>query len=251
MNISYFTESIYDGMFRKYKLSWIILCLFLLFSCREESKQNEEKDTQLEIIDKPIKFDSLREALSLEYLKEHHGLIQETPDIIPKIVVVHHTVIPTLEKTFEVFDPPTLAGNRAYIQKSSTLNVSSQFSVDQDGKIYRFLPDTTFARHVIGLNYCAIGIENVGGTDALPLTKAQIQSNILLIRHLVKKYPIEYVIGHHEYQLFIGHPLWKESDPNYLTDKNDPGEEFMSGVRAGLQDLSLKALPKKQNSLPD
>lgn len=232
-------------MIRKNKISYLILCLFLLLGCREERKKSQEKTASLEIINKPIQFDSLRKALSLEYLKDHHGLIQQEPVIIPRIIVVHHTVIPSLEKTFAAFDPPTLPGNRAYIQKSSSLNVSSQFSIDQDGKIYRFLPDTTFARHVIGLNYCSIGIENVGGSKELPLNKEQMESNIQLIRYLVARYPIEYVIGHHEYQEFIGHPLWKESDPSYLTDKNDPGEEFMSGIRAALADLKLKGLPKK------
>ncbi|MEM8890270.1 MAG: peptidoglycan recognition family protein [Bacteroidota bacterium] len=238
-------------MLRNNKLSYIILCLSLIFACQEESKDQQEEEPQLQIINKPIQFDSLRKELSLEYLKDHHGLIQEEAHIIPRIIVVHHTVIPSLEETFATFDPPTLPGNRAYIQQSSSLNVSSQYSVDQDGKIYRFLPDTIFARHVIGLNYCSIGIENVGGTEDLPLTKAQMEANIQLIRHLVANYPIEYVIGHHEYQAFIGHPLWKESDPNYLTDKNDPGDEFMEGIRAALQDLNLKAIPEKPQGSSD
>lgn len=238
-------------MIRNNNLSYIILSFFLLLSCQEERKTRAEKGNEIEILEKPIQFDSLREALSLEYLKDHHGLEQEKARIIPRIVVVHHTIIPTLEKTFQAFDPPTLPGNRAYIQQSSSLNVSSQFSIDQDGKIYRFLPDTTFARHVIGLNYCSIGIENVGGTAELPLTEAQMASNIRLIRHLAERYPIEYVIGHHEYQAFIGHPLWKEADPNYLTEKDDPGDIFMEGIRSALQDLDLKGPPQKVESLSD
>lgn len=54
---------------------------------------------------------------------------------------------------------------------SSALNVSTQFLVDRDGTIFRLLPDTTFARHVIGLNHLAIGIENIG-CDDMPVTQA-------------------------------------------------------------------------------
>lgn len=228
----------------------IILGGICLISCKKETKEKEqekkkEKEQSLQIFEKLIQFDSLRTALSLEYMKEHHGLKSKQANIDPKIIVIHHTVLPSLDSTFEAFDPPTLPGNRVYIQKSSALNVSSQFGIDRDGSIYRFLPDTVFARHVIGLNHCAIGIENVGGTPELPLTAAQLASNIQLVKFLSKKYPIEYVIGHHEYQAFIGHKLWKETDPNYLTDKSDPGELFMKQLREGLKDHKLKGAPHK------
>ncbi len=36
--------------------------------------------------------------------------------------------------------------------------------VDRDGTRYRLMPETYMARHVIGLNYYSIGIENVGGS---------------------------------------------------------------------------------------
>ncbi|MEM6802949.1 MAG: peptidoglycan recognition family protein [Bacteroidota bacterium] len=200
------------------------------------------------IQDRPIQFDSLREALSLAYLKEHHGLEKERAEIIPKVILIHHTVIPSLDATFEAFDPPLLPSSRAEIIQSSALNVSAHFGVDQDGTIYRFLPETSFARHVIGLNYCAIGVENVGGGPDLPLTQAQLAANISLVFYLKKKFPdIEYLIGHHEYQAFFKHPLWKESDPNYLTKKNDPGPKFMEGIRKELKALKLKGPPDEKS----
>ena len=52
------------------------------------------------IIEKPIVFDQEREQLSIEYLAQRHGLEQTTATIDPKMVVVHWTVIPTLEQTF-------------------------------------------------------------------------------------------------------------------------------------------------------
>jgi N-acetyl-anhydromuramyl-L-alanine amidase AmpD len=122
------------------------------------------------------------------------------------------------------------------------LNVSSQFLIDRDGTVFRLLPETTFARHVIGLNYLAIGIENIGSDD-MPLTNAQLEANEKLIRYLKRKYPIDYVIGHHEYQRFQKTELWKETDPNYRTVKSDPGDEFMIRLRKKLTDINLKPLP--------
>jgi N-acetyl-anhydromuramyl-L-alanine amidase AmpD len=195
------------------------------------------------MIQKPILFDSEREQLSIDYLRQRHGINQATATIEPRMVVVHWTVIPTLEKTFEAFDPVRLPGSRAQIGSASALNVSAHFLVDRDGTIYQLLPTTTFARHTIGLNHTAIGIENIADGKSLPLTQAQIAANIDLINYLGQVHTIDYVIGHHEYQRFIGHELWKETDPDYLTEKNDPGDANMRRIRAGLARLTLKQIP--------
>jgi hypothetical protein len=207
--------------------------------------------SSFKVVERPIVFDKDRADLSLEYLEKRHGIKKEEPSITPKMVVVHHTVIPTADKTYQAFYGPMLPSARKGIQSASSLNVSSQYMIDRDGTVYRLLPDTVFARHVIGLNHCAIGIENVGGTDDLPLTDRQLKSNVKLIRQLSKEHPIEYVIGHHEYQEFIGHELWKETDPNYLTVKSDPGEDFMMRLRKEIKDLNLKGPPaqKAQHNL--
>lgn len=193
------------------------------------------------IFEKPIIFDEEREKLSLEYLEKRHGIQQQKATIQPKMVVVHWTAINTLESTFDVFNPVQLAG-RPELTAASRLNVSAHFLVDRDGTIFRLLPDKTFARHTIGLNYMTIGIENIGGPDA-PLTKAQVKANAALIRYLHRKHKLEYVIGHHEYYAFQGTALWKETDPNYITQKQDPGDKFMKRLRKKLSDLSFKSTP--------
>jgi N-acetyl-anhydromuramyl-L-alanine amidase AmpD len=213
----------------------ICVCLFLLFSCGTSKK----------IIAKPVIFDDERKQLTLEYLDERYGLKQELPTITPKMIVLHWTEIPTFEKTFEAFYNSTLPNWRPNIKSVSGLNVSSQFVVDQDGTIYRIMPETTMARHVIGLNYCAIGVENVGGTKDTPLTKKQIDANIWLVKYLAKKYDIEYLIGHYEYTNFEGTKLWLEKDANYRTEKIDPGEDFMKAVKDGTKGLHLKYAPEK------
>lgn len=215
-----------------------LLTAILFFSCSRST---------FRVFEKPVIFDEERKTRSLEYLKERHGIEQEAPYIIPRMVVIHWTAVPSVEKTVDIFMSSLLPPARAAISGASTLNVSSQFVVDRDGTIFRLLPDTAFARHCIGLNYCAIGVENIG-SEAMPLTKAQVTANEMLIRYLHAKYPIEYVIGHHEYTDFIGHPLWKETDPDYLTKKIDPGKRFMRKVRTKIKDLELKGSPKVENN---
>lgn len=224
--------------FKPYKLImkhiFISSLVLLLMACGGSKK----------IVDKPIVFDQERLELTKQYLATRHGLISDSPTITPRMIVLHWTVIPTMQQTFDVFNPSKLPG-RPDLANASTLNVSSQFLVDRDGTIYRLMPETTMARHVIGLNHAAIGIENVGGTDDLPLTKAQIKSNVWLVNYLSKKYPIEYLIGHYEYTNFEGHELWRESDTNYRTEKTDPGVDFMNAVRKKTEKLNLRPVPKK------
>jgi N-acetyl-anhydromuramyl-L-alanine amidase AmpD len=198
---------------------------------------------EMKIIDKPIVFNKEREALTLQYLSDRYNLKQDEPTISPKMIVLHWTVIPTFEETFATFNPSTLPA-RPDIKAASDLNVSAQFLVDRDGSIFRLLPETIMARHVIGLNHCAIGIENVGGTENLPLTASQLESNIWLVKYLSDKYDIEYLIGHYEYTLFEGHELWLEKDEGYRTEKEDPGVGFMKKVRKATEKFNFKPVPR-------
>ena len=196
------------------------------------------------VFHKPIKFDEARRGLTLDYMSDHYGLVKDEPTIVPKMVVLHWTAIPDLERSYDAMNPVYLPGSRTGIAKASALNVSSHYLIDRDGTIFRQLPDTIMARHVIGLNHCAIGVENVGSADK-PLTKAQLKANEALVRHLKRKYPIEYIIGHFEYTAFVGHELWMEKDEGYRTQKTDPGESFMKKIRKRLEDLELKGPPEK------
>ncbi len=212
----------------------LVIVAFLLISCSSKKR----------IIDKPIIFDEVRKKLTLQYLSDRYGLIKKEPSIVPKMIVLHWTVIPTFKKSFETFKPSKLP-SRPDIKAASALNVSSQFMVDRDGTIYRLMPETTMARHVIGLNHCAIGIENVGGTADFPLTASQVASNIWLVNYLSDKYEIEYLIGHYEYEMFEGHELWLEKDKNYRTKKEDPGVSFVQKVRAATKKQNFKPVPKQ------
>jgi len=146
--------------------------------------------SDLQIVDKPIQWSAYREQLIREYAQTHYG--KDMVQIEPQAVVVHWTAAGTWESTYRYFYHE--------VKEDGTLNVASHFLVDRDGTVYRLTPETVLNRHAIGYNWCAIGIENVGGVDGKEdLTKAQLEANSKLICYLQEKYPaIRYVFGHYQ-----------------------------------------------------
>jgi len=201
----------------------------------------------IKIIDKPIDFGKERIAMTKAYIKQHYGKRVKNIRITPKIIVLHWTAEMGFDASFKRLQPEKLLSDRKDIASASLLNVSAQFLVARDGTIYRLMPENWMARHVIGLNYSSIGVENVGGkgNKADDLTPAQLRSNIALVRYLKGKYPtIKYLIGHLEYRQMESTALWLEKDKGYRTVKADPGKKFMSEVRSQVKDLHLKMPPK-------
>lgn len=194
-----------------------------------------------EIKQTPIEFSQKRIELTKQYIKQHYGLSVKDIKIVPKIVLIHYTAVPTFEDSFSRFKSETLPTDRPDIVKAGALNVSTQFMVERDGTIHQLMPLNYMARHVIGLNYSSIGIENVGGEGyKQDLTVEQLLANIFLVNYLRKKFPsIEYVVGHHEYRCFEDTPLWLELDDGYRTEKFDPGENFMRDLRANTKGFKV------------
>jgi N-acetylmuramoyl-L-alanine amidase len=198
---------------------------------------------QLKLVDRPIVWNEKRLQLTKDYIESHYNIKSPDGTINPKIIVLHWTAIPDLESSYEAFKNATLPSARGDIAGGGALNVSAHYLIDRDGTIYNLMPDSLMARHTIGLNYSAIGVENVGGTTETPLTRKQVRANINLVKFLAEKYAIEYLIGHYEYTHFQGHPLWLEVDNAYRTQKSDPGPDFMKNVRRALHKLELKGAP--------
>ncbi len=229
-----------------------IAILTLTACAKEEPKLEPQVCTTkpiqpLQIIDKPIDFGEERIAMTKEYIATHYGKTVNNIEITPKVIVLHWTADMGLESSFNRLKPQKLFTDRKDIAKASLLNVSSQFMVARDGTIYRLMPENWMARHVIGLNYSSIGVENIGGknNNSEDLTAAQLQANIDLVLYLKAKYPsIEYMIGHHEYKQMESTSLWLEKDKGYRTNKSDPGDKFMSDVRKAVNCLELKTPPK-------
>lgn len=199
---------------------------------------------EIKIVEKYLNFGEERIAMTKKYILEHYGKKVNNIRIEPKVIVLHWTGSMSFNGTFNYLKGQRLNG-RKDIMKASSLNVSAHYMVDRDGTIYSLMPDNWMARHVIGLNYSAIGIENIGGkNNKEDLTQAQVDANIDLIIYLKQKYKgIEYLIGHYEYKKMEKTTLWLEKDKNYRTGKGDPGRKFTKSVRDGVQFLELKGAP--------
>jgi N-acetylmuramoyl-L-alanine amidase len=192
------------------------------------------------IQNKPIDFGKERIELTIAYRRVHQSPAASDVMIQPKMIVLHWTAISSFASAWNYFNRTHAEAARADLAAAGEVNVSAHFLVDRDGSIYRLMPETWMARHCIGLNHLAIGIENVGDGDKLPLTPAQVQSDAALVRYLAAKYPITHLIGHMEYRKMEGTPFFLELDPKYRNTKPDPGAEFMRKVRELVADLKLQ-----------
>ena len=183
------------------------------------------------IIDRPVRLTEYRKQLTREYAFRHYG--EEFTEIVPQAVIVHWTESPEADGVYEYFYKEARA--------DGTLNVCSQFLVDRDGTIFRLTPETMLDRHAIGYNWCAVGIENVGGIDRKEdLTPEQLQANVLLIRYLREKYPtVQYVWGHYQQTVAEKSGLYKENVSGYYHEKVDPGPKFMKALQKDLKDTGL------------
>lgn len=194
------------------------------------------------IVDVPMKWNGERERLTLEYRRRHSDPGAKDLAIEPRVIVLHYTGGDSAKATRNYFDHVTIEAARKSLAKAGAVNVSAHFVVDRDGTIYRLQPETRFARHCIGLNHIAIGIENVGDGKKLPLTDAQVAADAALVRELAARFPITHLLGHHEVMKFRANPYYVERERGYQNEKGDPGERFMALVRAKLADLKLQGL---------
>jgi len=232
------TQEIVDIIFKQVKNKKIPLKRII-----ESNQRIANLHVKNSIIQKPIVFKKERKEMTKQYIKKHYGLNVKDIHIKPKIIVLHWTAVMDFNKSFQRLYPQKLLSDRKDIAKASALNVSAHFLVDRDGTIYQLMPENMMARHVIGLNYSSIGIENVGGeaNKKEDLTPAQVDSNIALVKYLKQEYPgITYLIGHYEYTKMQNNPLWLERDAGYRTTKADPGADFMYKVRQGVKSLHLR-----------
>lgn len=198
------------------------------------------------ILDKPIVFDQERKDLTLAYRRQHSDPQAKDIVIAPQMIILHWTAINSFDAAWKYFNNVRAEAARTALANAGDVNVSAQFVVDRDGTIYRLMPETWMGRHCIGLNHVAIGIENVGDGGKFPLTDAQVEADVALVRYLKGKYPeIEYLIGHHEYREMEETPLFLELDPEYRNRKPDPGPQFMEKVREKVRDLGLKGPPAR------
>jgi len=201
--------------------------------------QPKPSDIGLQIIYKPVLLTDYRKQLAREYAQMHYGEPFDT--IIPQAIVIHWTASNSMQAVYNYFYGEEASTDREY----GKLNLTSHYLVDRDGTIYQLTPETNLNRHAIGLNWCSIGIENVGGVNGnQDLTDAQLESNEKIVRHLTSNYPsIKYLLGHYQQDRTKKAGLWKENISEYYADKPDPGPVFMQSLINKVNDLKLVTFP--------
>jgi len=211
----------------------------------EAPKAKAKKEVFIEVIPKPVVWDTQRKFLTALYRQKHTGDCDVDKDgmdkcvkITPKIIVLHMTELPSLEQSFEYLKEPVLREEREKLVSKSydRVNVSAHYLVDRDGAIYSLMPEDYMARHAIGVNHLSIAIENVGLNIDAP-TREQVDSNLKLVRYLMEKYNIkpENIYSHASTATLREQrsPFFIELDPKYFEAKKC-GDKMLNAVKKRL-----------------
>jgi N-acetylmuramoyl-L-alanine amidase len=147
------------------------------------------------IVEDPIPFPASRKREMVVYAERHYGL--HTYRLInPRVIVEHYTETPDFRSTYDTFAPDVPDSELHELP-----NTCAHFVVDRDGAIHQLVALGIMCRHTVGLNYTAVGIENVGYSDREILhDHAELQASLELTRWLRCRDGISVrdVIGHNE-----------------------------------------------------
>jgi N-acetylmuramoyl-L-alanine amidase len=142
-----------------------------------------------------IPYGSARRREMAEYSLRHYG--EDTYKLRnPKVIVEHYTETETASAAWNTF-APDVPDNEFH----ELPNTCAHFLVEPSGRIDQLVPLGIRCRHTTGLNWTAIGIENVGLSDQEILADpAQLSASLRLTRWLRCRYsiPLRNVIGHNE-----------------------------------------------------
>jgi N-acetylmuramoyl-L-alanine amidase len=143
----------------------------------------------------PIPYGGARRAEMAAYSLRHYG--EHTFRLSgPKVIVEHYTETAGAQEAFNTFAPDVPDAEFHELP-----NTCAHFLVEPDGRIDQLVALTLRCRHTTGLNWTAIGIENVGLSDQAILgDRAQLAASLRLTRWLRCRYSIalKNVIGHNE-----------------------------------------------------
>jgi N-acetylmuramoyl-L-alanine amidase len=143
----------------------------------------------------PIPYGATRRAEMAAYSLRHYG--EHTYLLTnPKVIVEHYTETSGASEAFNTF-APDVPDNEFH----ELPNTCAHFLVEPSGRIDQLVPLSIRCRHTTGLNWTAIGIENVGFSDQAILgDHRQLRASLLLTRWLQCRYRIarRNVIGHNE-----------------------------------------------------
>jgi N-acetylmuramoyl-L-alanine amidase len=143
----------------------------------------------------PIPYGPARKRQMASYSLRHYG--EDTYVLSdPKVIVEHYTETSTAQEAYNTFAPDVPDSEFHELP-----NTCAHFLVERDGRIDQLVPLSLRCRHTVGLNWTAIGIENVGLSDQAILDDpAQISASLRLTRWLRCRFgiPPRDVIGHNE-----------------------------------------------------
>ena len=183
----------------------------------------------------PIPFGPTRRAQTTAYVRRHYGSFIKRPSwrlAHPHVIVIHYTDA-SYSSTYNTF-----ADDVPDSELHELPATSAHFVVDTDGRIHQLVSLGTIARHTVGLNWTAIGVEHVGFSDAQVLDdRSQITASLRLVHWLACRYHIQVrnVIGHNE---SLSSPYHHEDVPS-LRDQthSDFDHHDMDIYRARLRGL--------------
>jgi len=146
----------------------------------------------------PIPFGAKRKAEMAAYVRRHYGSFMKPTWRLtnPHVIVIHYTDGPTFQSAWNTF-----ASDTPDSELHELPGTCAHFVIDTNGMIDQLVSLGTMCRHTVGLNWTAIGIENVGSSDAQVMDNARMMSaNLRLVRWLRCRFHIEIanVIGHNE-----------------------------------------------------
>lgn len=143
----------------------------------------------------PIPYGQARKRQMAAYSLRHYG--EDTYVLSePRVIVEHYTETATAREAYDTF-APDVPDNEFH----ELPNTCAHFLVEPDGRIDQLVPLSLRCRHTTGLNWTAIGVENVGFSDqAILENPKQLSASLRLTRWLRCRYSIalEHVIGHNE-----------------------------------------------------
>jgi N-acetylmuramoyl-L-alanine amidase len=161
----------------------------------------------------PIPFGPTRKAQTVAYVRRHyHSFMRPTWRLVhPHVIVIHYTEA-SYGATFNTF-----ANDVPDSELHELPATSAHFVIDTNGTIHQLVSVGTIARHTVGLNWTAIGIEHVGYSDAQVLdNRRQMNSSLHLVHWLQCRFHIQTrnVIGHNE---SLSSPYHHEDVPSLRT----------------------------------
>ncbi len=145
----------------------------------------------------PIPFGPTRKAQMTDYARRHYGnFLKPTWRLTdPHVIVIHYTEssYSSAYSTFATDVPDS--------ELHELPATSAHFVIDTHGAIHQLVSVGTMARHTVGLNWTAFGIEHVGYSDGQVLgDQAEIGASLRLVQWLRCRFHIAVrnVIGHAE-----------------------------------------------------